>query len=587
MGGYHGAVVIPMSYLHDLNPEQRKAVEAGEGPILIIAGPGTGKTKTLTTRIVHLIAAGLATPGEVLALTFTNKAAREMQGRVKVQLPKGKLPNITTFHALALSTLGPKGAVLASPQTVVEILRSLKKTYGKQWSQRDLSLLVSNAKNSLAASEDPAVARVVETYNAELSRRGLCDFDDLLLQLRQKLQQETTKQYTHILVDEFQDTNELQYELIKLLNKTGNLFVIGDPLQAIYGFRGASDGIFNRFRQDWPAISEIHLTTNYRSAPGVVNAANAIFPDAARLVPHRKTAGGVQIVEVLNEYSEADWVVAEIERRIGGSDLLKSSQYHDEEKQRCFGDFAVLYRTHAVARTLQKALESSGIPYQVAGEGSPYTQPHIQELLLALAYIAGTGDMTPGRLTKTQYERLLDPLKGRELGVAQLAGQIAEALVLSNGRNQAELAQFIGALARFGGMKLRDYLDHVQAIAEQEYYDPQADAVSLMTIHAAKGLEFSQVILLAAEQGIMPLLRKDKPADMAEEKRLFYVAATRARDDLFMLYGRKRAREARELSEFLQALPEALAPRITDQQMAAQVRKLQQRQQKRAQSTLF
>jgi superfamily I DNA/RNA helicase len=564
-----------------LNPEQKGAVEAGDGPLLIVAGPGTGKTKTLTERVVHLVQSGRAKPQEILALTFTNKAAREMQERVSARLEK-QTPAITTFHALAQKLLKQDSRRLASDAERAEIIRSIRKTHGKQWSARDISLLVSKAKNSIQPPED-AVQIIANTYNLELAARGLYDFDDMLLNLRNELEKHPNTTYRHILVDEFQDTNELQYELLRLLNTTDNLFVIGDPLQAIYGFRGADDKIFERFRNDWPAAKEIHLVTNYRSTPEVIHMANAIFPDAPQLVPHRTDAGQVAAVEMLNEYGEAEWLLKEIESQIGGSDMLKSSQYHQSDKQRSFRDFAILYRTHAVARTLQKTLDASGIPYQVAGEGSPYLQPHIQEFFQALSYIESGETPDPGKLSASQARRLLDPLKSYT-SLAQLAQDVAEAIGIKQDDNFKLLAN---ALVRFDDKPLREYLEYIRSMADQEYYDPSASAVTLLTIHASKGLEFSEVFVLAAEQEILPLIRQGKVTDLGEEKRLFYVAATRARDNLYLLHARKRSREAREESSFLTGLPAKTITRLADAEMTQQIRKLQRHAQKRSQGSLF
>ncbi|MEK7153088.1 MAG: ATP-dependent helicase, partial [Patescibacteria group bacterium] len=431
--------------------------------------------------------------------------------------------------------------------------------------------------------------------NEELAVRNMYDYDDMLLNAYKALQQDDThqhprKKYTYILVDEFQDTNELQYEIIKLLNATDNVFVIGDPLQSIYGFRGASAAVFECFKKDWPSSRRIDLIINYRSSAEIVRTANAVFPKAPQLKPYREQPGTVYASEVLNEYSEAEWIVQEIERQVGGSDMLRGSEHHHSDAQRTFKDFAILYRTHAVARTAQRALEDSGIPYQVAGEGSPYLQPHAAAITQSLAYLADMGDVPVVKnYPRVQTKAVLDQLKShlRHMAPAQLAEKIAKALGLDAERAAASLRQYINSLVRFESVPLPKYVEHMRHIAEQEYYDPMAEAVTLLTIHAAKGLEFSQVFLIGAEQGIIPLSRKGIIADIDEEKRLFYVAVTRARDGLYIVHARTRGGERRQLSEFVTALPEAIVKRRIDPAMTKQVRRIERRRQKHSQGSLF
>lgn len=585
-----------MSTPEALNAEQHQAIEAGDGPVLIVAGPGTGKTKTLTARIARLIEHRQVSPNEILALTFTNKAAREMRERVNKLLAKNSSPVISTFHALAHKLLADtlEGTQLVTEKERMDILRAVKKRQGvKQATVRELSLLVSRAKNQLQPPDDAAVMAATEAYDAELAARKRYDFDDLLLKLYVFLRSDNPRpHYAHILVDEFQDTNSLQYELLKLLNTTDNLFVIGDPLQSIYGFRGASAAIFDRFKTDWPKTTEITLTTNYRSTPQVVQAAGAIFPEAPTLHAYREQQGRVCAIEVLNEFAEAEWIVNEIEQQVGGSDMQRSSQHHTADQQRTFRDFAVAYRTHAVAKTVQRTLESSGIPYQVAGEGSPYLQPHIVAITESLAYIASIGEAPSVTGYKpSQIEALLAPLKAdTTVPLPRLVEQIGDRLGIDREKYAVSLRQFTNSLVPFEDKPLTAYLEHLQTIAQQEYYDPLADAITLLTIHAAKGLEFSRVFLIAAEEGTLPhtpATSRGSTSNREEECRLFYVAVTRARDELYMLYARTRAGEQRTVSSFVSGLPADVVERIIDPALAAQQRKLQRRQQKRAQGSLF
>jgi superfamily I DNA/RNA helicase len=583
-----------MSTLNELNDEQRLAVLAGEGPVTVIAGPGTGKTKTLTARIAHLIDSQKARPEEIVALTFTNKAAREILSRITSERDDnatGSKPVITTFHGLAYRWLDTaEMGELVSEQERNEILRSLKKVAANT-TVRDLSLLISRAKNQLQPLQDVASANMVAAYNAELAVRNTYDFDDLLLQFHAAiLQGKCMPHYRYVLVDEFQDTNDLQYELLKSL-KSNNLFVIGDPLQSIYGFRGASAAVFDRFRADWPETTEITLTTNYRSVPQVVKVAAAIFPDALALRAHRQGSGKICALEVLNEYGEADWIVNEIERQVGGSDMLRSSQHHATDQQRTFRDFAIIYRTHAVAKTIQRTLEASGIPYQIAGEGSPYSQPHVTAVTDTLAYLAGQGTAPAVKgYSPQQIETLLDPLKIKteQPSLTLLVSRIIDLLGLATEKHAASLRQFSNTLVPFDGKPIEEYLNHLRQIAEQEYYDPNADAVTLLTIHAAKGLEFSRVFLAAAEEGALPHARPGENAtNQEEEQRLFYVAVTRARDELYILHARNRAGKPRQLSRFVASLPKGAIEHEIDPTLAEQKRRIERHRQKRAQASLF
>jgi DNA helicase-2/ATP-dependent DNA helicase PcrA len=547
-----------------LNTEQLRAVTHGTGPVLIVAGPGTGKTKTLTARIVHLVQEKQVDPGKILALTFTNKAAREMEARLSVQLPAKHLPLVATFHALAYKLVPSlKDIPVISDADRAIVLKELhKQGLGGKASAKDLGMIITKAK---AAAEPPANQQTKEllaAYNKALAAHGVCDFDDLLNKLRDFLEEESTP-FEYVLVDEFQDTNPLQYQLLRLL-RTNNLFAIGDPLQSIYGFRGASSDIFDTFKRDLPATVEIRLLTNYRSVSQVVKLAGAIFPNEPPLAAYRSEEGSVAIIETLNEYGEADWIVRKIEGLIGGSNMIAGSSFHSSDKQRSFKDIAVLYRTHASGRQLQRALEKSGIPYQIAGDGSPYLLPEVQAILMAMNHIADH--------------------EGTELTIYQLAHKLSEQYKFEL---KGTLLQFVNGLVRYANMPLTDFMQHVQQIAEQEYYDPIAEAVTLMTIHASKGLEFSQVFVVGAEQGTIPLIRHNISVDLEEEKRLLYVATTRARDNLYLVHARNRGGKQQQLSDFIAKLPPSLTERSIDPGLVGQLRSIERRNQKRAQGSLF
>ena len=572
-----------MSKLEDLNTSQRQAVQAGDGPLCIIAGPGTGKTKTLTMRIVHLIESKQAQPSQVLALTFTKKAAEEMRSRVQAAR-KGEAPHIATFHALCHELLGDERPFIAEPQRLQLVKGLPRPKEFKELSVRELALAISVAKNTPEAA-DASLAKVVRAYNKALAGAGMRDFDDLLLDTYQLLQndeaarKQVQARYTHVLVDEFQDTNSLQYRLLKLLLGHSNIFVIGDPNQSIYGFRGASGTIFEQFIDDFAGCRVITLTTNYRSVPQVVHLSNALFKDGANLEAQSQTAGLVRAVEVLNEYGEAEWVLGEIHRAIGGGDLLKAVSDDSRLTHRRLSDFAVLYRSRPAAATFQKLLAESGLPYQVVGDGSPYDQPHIQAIITLMRTALNREPVTlegygsaERRLLEQELSRVNDALPHA----------LAERLIAVLGFEPTrDLQQFTGVLVRFKDVASAvAYFDH---IAEHGFYDASADAITLLTIHAAKGLEFSHVFLIGAEEGLLPSAR----GDAAEEKRLFYVAVTRARDRLEITHAKNRGGNKGEPSRFVNGLPPDVLKRHTDPGIDAQIRRIAKRAAKNSQTSLF
>jgi len=580
--------------LESLNREQRRAVEAGDGPLLIVAGPGTGKTKTLTMRIVYLIEHDHVPADHILALTFTKKAAEEMSSRVEHLLGSAKRarPHITTFHALCHELLGGELQFITEPQRLQVIKQLSRPTTLKQMSPRELGLRISRVKNK--AEEDEDLTKMVVAYDAALEELGMLDFDDLLTRVDALLSSDETvrnklhERFRYILVDEFQDTNKLQYDLLQQLRGNDNLFVIGDPLQSIYGFRGASGDIFERFKADFPKAHEIVLTRNYRSAPEVVALSNALFAEAPQLQAHKTTPGTVHAVQVLNEYSEASWVLDEIQRAIGGGDMLRAVSDDDARMHRTLKDFAILYRSRIAAGAMQKALEESGLPYQVVGDGSPYEEAKVQAII-ALMKSAQTGEAPHLEGFSAGQSAAIKDLLGQTEGV--LPHTLAEKIIALLGfENTLALTQFVGSLVRF--TTLAEAVAHFEKIAETTFYDPDVDAITLLTIHASKGLEFPSVFLIGAEEGILPYVgpwqKKDTnkyPDD--EERRLFYVATTRAKDQLAILHTTKRAGQPAHLSHFAQELSPEVLPQEVDAHFETDQRRAVKRAIKRSQQTLF
>jgi len=573
--------------MNELNVEQREAVKVIGGPLLIVAGPGTGKTKTLTARIAHLVASDAAKPSEILALTFTNKAAAEMRERV-AGLVEGAAPTVTTFHALCYRLLGDEMEFVSEPERAMIIKQLRGKAESTSLTTNELGLEISRLKNGMAG--DAKAKHLLVAYNQALKERGLCDFDDLLLKTRELLKTEKPDlPYKYILVDEFQDTNALQYELLQLLRSNDNICVIGDPLQSIYGFRGADSTMFDRFAADFPAACKVYLSTNYRSAPEVVRLTNAVFPDSPKLKAHTDNHGTVKAVEVLNEYGEAAWIVNEIEKSIGGSSFLKSHEmeYDNREIAQSFKDFAVLYRTHRVGKTVQKMLGESGIPFQVVGEGSLYERPAIWATIQIMRHVAGVTVALETLPALKHFSPLQIKVLIEKLDTNKKVSELVSNIIETFGFDTTDHAQFIGSLIRFDERGLHAYLQHVDELFAGNFYDPAADAVTLTTIHAAKGLEFNHVFLIAAEEGTLPHQRPHGESDIDEERRLFYVAVSRARAQLDIVHARTRAGKPAEISRFICDIDATTLPRAQDENMATQKRRLAKRAAKRSQGTLF
>lgn len=566
-----------ITILGELNAAQHQAVETGARAIVVVAGPGTGKTKTLTARIAYLLASGHAAPTDVLALTFTKKAAEAMQTRVQTLTGKTAQPAITTFHGLCYELLGGNREFVSEPQRL-QIIKALKRPLElKHLSTRELGLLISRAKNSLDPQDEP-LAKLVAAYNQALHQEGLHDFDDLLLDAHAQLQQHgPSKMYKYVFVDEFQDTNHLQYQILKLLANDAHLFVIGDPNQSIYGFRGASGDIFGQFMADFPAAQQITLQVNYRSAPEIVRVGNAVFADNRNLQAHTTTNGTVRSVLVLNEYAEANWVIQEIQKAIGGGDFLRAVSDDDRTNHRRLSDFAVLYRSRAAAIALHKAFEQSGLPYQIVGDGSPYERAPVQDIIKLLDALQSGTQVALKAATATQIATLLAGLDKTQ-PPASLAQQIIHLFGFTSNHDTAQLTNL---LLRFD--HLPQALAYLHDIAEGQFYDANADAVTLLTIHAAKGLEFPRVFVVAAEQGILPHAK----ADQDEERRLFYVAVTRAKEHLDIVHTKFRAKQPTVLSQFVAGIDATILPREHDNNLGADERRVQKRKLKRSQQSLF
>ncbi|HWM93159.1 MAG TPA: UvrD-helicase domain-containing protein [Thermoanaerobaculia bacterium] len=549
-------------FLDALDPEQRSAAETLEGPLLIVAGPGTGKTRTLTHRIAHLISEQGIPAEQCLALTFSRRAAAEMEERL-AGLLSGPRPTVATFHKLGLMLLQEQGLApdfrIASPRERMAILEGLFGLTPTK-AERLLEKIGRFRRGEETGGEGQERAAA---YEEALVLSSFLDFDDLLLKPLALLRERSDlvdfyrERFPWISIDEYQDVDPLQYALVRLLAPPdANLCAIGDPDQSIYGFRGADVGFFLRFREDWPKARVVHLTRNYRSTRTVVEAAcQAIRP--ASLVPDRRLvavrdedAERIVIQQAASERAEAELVVETLERLLGGisSFSFDSGRVgYGDTPALSFNDVAILYRTEAQTPPLMEALGRSGIPFQKRSHRPLLDQPGVQALFLALR-------KREKEVAVHGVEKFLHDIA---YGLPLTSASIEDMAVL---RSAVEMVR---PLALRAGNDLEKLLSDMALGGEVDTWDPRAEGVSLLTLHASKGLEFPVVFLVGCEDGLLPLNWPD--TDLAEERRLFFVGITRARSRLFLFHSRKRTLRGQTAeahpSPFLADLEEVLLER--------------------------
>ena len=641
-----------MDWLSELNPQQREAVTAPPGPILVLAGPGSGKTRVLTHRIAYLIGEGLADPPSLLAVTFTNKAAREMIGRVEHLLgadPAGhKLRaglTLGTFHAFCARLIRLEADHLPYARDFVifdeddqrTIIRQALKDFNldpKQVQPGRVHHAISQAKNELITAEEypsgnyfqEIVRRVYARYQATLLANNALDFDDLLLwavrlfEEKPQVLNRYRRRYAHLLVDEFQDTNTAQYLLLRLLGgKQPHLFVVGDPDQSIYGWRGADYRNVHRFQEDYPSARTILLEQNYRSTQTILDIAMAVINRAPRRQVKRlfteRGRGSLAILhEAYDEYEEAAAAVDIIATLIARGAAQPA-------------DCAIMYRTNAQSRLLEEAFLRAGLPYRLVGAQRFYGRREIKDLIAYLRLIHNPADQvsllrvlnTPPRGIGAKTVQILLGLSQRHsLEPAQVLLEMARG---EDSRFAAEIdARARRALVPFGRslhrwlqakqtldvvglmdlvleetafeshlddgtdeglqrienvqelrraaqdldtMELATFLERVALVSDQDTLTDSLNAPTLLTLHAAKGLEFPVVIIVGLDDGLLPHQRSFQDSEaMAEERRLFYVGITRAQDRLYLLraFRRRVAGESLpgEPSRFLEDIPAEL-----------------------------
>jgi len=525
--------------LAGLDPDQARAAEAVDGPLMVIAGPGSGKTRMLTHRIAHLVLERAVPAGSCLAVTFTRKATEELRTRLAGLLGKqAEAVAVHSFHSLGLAILHAHAehAGLGADFRVAneaERKAALAEAFGVSDTRASRLL---KAVSALKRSGTKGAGEEVEA-RAALDRigraQGWVDFDDLVLLSADLLEADATiaavwrARFQHIVADEFQDIDEQQYRLLRLLTgENGNLCIIGDPDQAIYGFRGADAACFARLGRDFPTVPTLRLTRNYRSTGTIVTAASG-FIGAPSAPSTRPMGEPIMIHAAANEAAEADFVAATIESLLGGHDLLTANRKGSSAvaaRPLGFADCAVLYRTDAQAAALRTAFDRAGIPFM---KSSP-------------APIAGHPGVTA----------ILDGLHTTEgVNLAARIGQAAENARRAAKADAAALAEARGWLSALAASDqvAGDPARLAEAVAlstEADFRDARADRVSLMTMHAAKGLEFAVVFVVGMEAGLVPFswgtATPEEEATQAEERRLFYVAMTRAKDRLYLTRATER-----------------------------------------------
>jgi uncharacterized protein (TIGR00375 family) len=566
-----------------LDAEQQAIVTHDGGPLVVVAGPGAGKTRVLTHAIAHRIAAGLAPEG-CLAVTFTRRARDELRERLAALLPPGVADRVTvaTFHGLGLLILREQGKRLGADGGLQVADEPTRRTVLRQMSADGtpaaLASRISSSKRARAArlasppaepadGEDAGLldaglvdAGLVARYDAALRERGLVDVDDLIALPVELLGDDAAlaaayrARWTDVFVDEYQDVDELQYRLLRLLTtQDSRVCVIGDPDQAIYGFRGGDVGYFLRFAEDYPAARSVQLARSYRSAPTIVRAAIQLIRPGT-LVPGRELVpartdipdGPVVRLAAVDERAEAEAVAAEMERLLGGASFhaLDSRAVDARDRaqhQLSFADFAVLYRTTAQAAEVGEALAKRGFPVQRRSHARLAEMPGVPEIMAGMARLAApAGDAEPVPVAS----RLAEAVR-----VALAAGDDPAGTDGKDRTDGAEtraairaVTEVLAPLAARCGDDLDRFRDELALGAEVDTWDPRADRISLLTLHAAKGLEFPVVFIVGCDDGLLPLRPwHGAEVDVDEERRLLFVGMTRATTRLVLLTAAERS----------------------------------------------
>nr|MBS0036679.1 UvrD-helicase domain-containing protein [Saprospiraceae bacterium] len=626
-------------FLSQLNDVQRKAVTQTDGPVMVIAGPGSGKTRVLTYRIAHLIHSGIP-PHKVLALTFTNKAAREMKERIS-SVVGDAARNVWagTFHSIFSRILRMEADKLDYPTTFSiydsedskTLIKDIVKNMGLEKSNYPPNAIlsrISNAKSNLITwkaysnnpefisrdqlDKKPMVYKIYEQYTKRCKKAGAMDFDDLLLMTfrlfyenKDNVVQKYREKFSHVLVDEFQDTNFLQYAIVKRLTKYAgsprNLCIVGDDAQSIYAFRGATISNILDFRKDFPELKTYKLEQNYRSTPHIIAAANNVIAHnknqiQKKIWTNHLSGSKIQVIKALSDTEEA--------RRIAGMIVEQRNRFHYANSE-----IAILYRTNAQSRVFEEQLRRQNIPYKIYGGMSFYQRKEVKDLMAYLRLAVNPLDDEAFRrvinyprrgIGKTTLEKVMDRVhkkgipawealespefnartsgllkKFKQLianlnaesaklnayDLANLAykksGMLSElssdnsiegmsrqeniSALLDGIKEFIESDEFITDLPDNQDKSISTYLQSVALITDFDEDKDDEDRMLLMSAHASKGLEFKSVFVVGLEENLFPsFMAKDSPASMDEERRLFYVAITRAMEQLNLSFSNSR-----------------------------------------------
>ncbi|OGH19576.1 MAG: hypothetical protein A3D74_01835 [Candidatus Levybacteria bacterium RIFCSPHIGHO2_02_FULL_37_13] len=586
--------------LKDLNKDQQEAVVNTDGPMIILAGAGSGKTRVLTYKVIYLIKEKSIDPLNILMVTFTNKAANEMKERVQKLL--GRRPTIATFHSLCAKLLRIEGKHIGlSPQFIIydtqDQLDAIKEAMkrlslsAKEYKPSSILATISQAKNELITESDYSkyarghfqeiVVKVYLVYQKILKEYEALDFDDLLIKTvalfeqNPHVLQKYQDRFRYILVDEYQDTNHAQYLLTKMLaDKHKNICVVGDFAQSIYSWRGADFTNLTKFKSDFRNTKTFSLSQNYRSTQKILDAASSVISrntthPVLKLWTENPDGEDVTIHEALNEHAETEYIVRQIEIR------------NLENRKLSYSEIAVFYRTNAQSRIIEEVFLHQGIPYVLIGGTRFYERKEIKDVLAYLRVLANPKDMVSykrieklgkGRLEKfldfqQQFKNQKNPLPTIDTLDQTLKKTVYLSLYDEKDEEDRQRLENIKELRSVAieFPNLTEFLENV-SLVEQEYLPDKSngekkEAVTLMTLHAAKGLEFPIVFMVGMEEGLFPHSRSvmDKN-ELEEERRLCYVGLTRAKQKLYLTYARRRLffgqRTSNIVSRFILELPE-------------------------------
>lgn len=565
-----------------MNKEQQEAINHYLGPCLFLAGPGTGKTYTLTMRIVRLIKEKGIYPSEILAVTFTNKAAEEMKDRIMRNFSRGSIcqyMTISTFHSLGLEILR-KYAALLGRSTGFAIFAEDEQDYivkmhlgiDKKETGRIVSK-IKDAKNSGLTPEeikDETFRRIYREYDMVLEKENAFDIDDLvlapvrLLRSHHDIARLYGNTYRFICVDEYQDINFAQYQLIRLLapDKEANICVIGDPNQAIYSFRGADVRFIKNFQDDYPSARIYRLKTSYRCSNTILQASTQVVggKEEKSLIDGLNEGVSITVQEFPTAKSEAEFVARTIEKMMGGTRFFSlDSEIADGNIQAqitSFSDFAVLFRLAKMAPDLEKAMNDHGIPYQLVGEEPFFRQEPIVSIIDVLRLIAVPENEILFRKLKDKKVKGITESWRSTLDRKAFQGKVGEQINEIVDAHFSEIisphTQKVGRLLSLADKydsDLSGFLSFIQLGSAPDTYNPKSERVALTSLHAAKGLEFPCVFIIGCEAGIIPFsLFQGYKAHPEEERRLFYVGMTRARQFLYLTHAKRRSLFGRSLN---------------------------------------